>query len=147
MTTERRCEWDGHRSINDLTLGGSIDRSSPRWILESVDDGGRSEKFIDARLDLGVTLFDDVVISIDCGDTFFAPGQPDNLIDTELWQLEAEVGHRFEPDAIADELIFEAEVVGLSCIVMDGRVSCVWLADFDLVDEDTPDAPRPVGAG
>lgn len=147
MRVEARCQWDGHRAINDLVLGGGIDRSSHRWILESVDDGGASENFVDALLDLTAHMVDNVMVSITCRDTFFVPGRLDNMIGRELWELEAAVRHRFEPDVIADETVFEADAIGISCIVMDGRISCVWLSDYDLIDEDTPDAPRPVGAG
>jgi hypothetical protein len=147
MTGEPRCEWDGFRSINELTLGGTIARSSSRWVLQSVDNGGSSEYFVDALLDLETNLVDNVIVSLCCRKTFFVPRHSDNLIDSELWELAAAVGQDFEPDEMADEFIFEAEGAGLSCVIWDGRVSSVWLSDYDLIDEDTPDAPRPVGAG
>jgi hypothetical protein len=147
LTTEHRCAWDGHRTINDLSLGGSIDRASQRWILESVDDGGSSARLFDPRLDVHLAVVDNVVVDITCWTTFFVPGHAANLIGAELWEVEAAVGHPFTPDAVASDLIFEAVEVGLSCIVDDGRVSCISLSDFDLIDEDTPNAPRPVGAG
>lgn len=57
---DRRCEWDGHRCINDLAVGASIDRASTRWVLEAVGDGGTTEDFVDPRLDMEVHVVDNV---------------------------------------------------------------------------------------